>query len=574
MVFNPTLFFTILIISSLIVSVFSMLPFQEVYAPLPVLTAGQIETDLVRPGGLATYDICEAVTVTGFFESLSEVDNRLIWMYCEGVGSTPQTWFLFAANYTQLDSCAADADRGNNHFCPSPPYGHIYPANDFSFVMMDAGCELQKVTMNSTSDIYVSASFSLGSCGTGVMAYDQAGFYWHTSTSDDKVRMLNLFGMFTEFASPSLDDGGAMDCDVPVSAAADFDAFKVYIVCDNGDGFTYVVSADFDYVAPNYTWGGKIERLQISPDDVCASGQSVIQSIGLRNDLLIFECDATGDILRVSHENDGTGLTLEAPLVTGVVPHHGLCEPYASNFIICGVSMDGAYRFFVYNGTAAPYQVASVNCSGCVSGGESGFNGYNFGSTWIMPAVDNANEAGFLVVEGVAEAFPYIPLPPEDFDETCVVEEDEDCDNIPDIIDPDCDGDGIANLPDDDDNGNCLVSDPIPGPGEPGYTPGTWPVDMLDLFTFGGLFSTQTAGLLLSFLIHLGTVGSLLALGVMARSLNSIPGAVWFIFMLFGSVISVAMGFMPLLFWFAEIAVIGLALAFTVPKMIGGGAAI
>lgn len=572
----PSPLFSLLLASALVMNVIAMLPFQNAAAVLPVLQANNIQSELHRPAALSTYDICEVVGITDFYESLSEVDNRLIWAYCEGLGSSPQTWFVFNANYTLLDSCTADSDRGDEKFCPSPPQGHIYPSQGgLSFVMIDAGCEIQKVTKNSTHDIYVSDSMTVGACGTSQLVYDQAGFYWHTSTADDKVRMFNLFGMFTHFASPSLDDGGAMDCDTPVGAAADFDAFKIYIVCDNGDGQTYLLSADFDYTAPNYTWGGKIERLAISPDNACANDQVTVQQIAIKNEVLVFGCDATGDIIRVSHDNDGTGLTLENNLVTGSVRNHGLCEPYSSNFLICGVATDGSYDFWVYNGTSVPYQVATVNCSGCLVGGETSFNGYNFGSTWIMPAADNDNGAGWLVVEGVAEAFPYTPLAPEDFDETCVVEEDEDCDNIPDTSDPDCDGDGIANAADTDDESDCVVNNEdnptAPNLGGDDYTPGSIPANLIDALTAGGGFTAETAGLLWTIIIHAGLFGGMLIAQAKIAPGAGINASVVFIFFILAGALSLSMGFMPLLFFLAEMAVLGLGLALTTGKLIGGG---
>lgn len=569
--FSP--FFSVLLASALVLSVFGILPVKQVDAVLPVLQQNNIQSELHRPAALATFDQCEAATVTGFYESLSEVDNRYIWIFCDEAGPVTRTWFLFDSDYTLLDSCIADSDRGNDRVCPSPPQGHIYPGNDFTMLMMDAGCEVQRVSFNSTNDIYVTDSFSVGSCGTSQLTYDQAGFYWHTSTSDDKVRMFNLFGMFVKMVSPSLDDGGAMDCDSPVGAAADFDAFKVYIVCDNSDGFTYLLSADFDYVAPNHVWGGKVERLSVSPDNVCSAEQVTVQEIAIKNEVLIWGCDATGDIIRVSHDNDGTGLTLEDNLVVGTTGSHGLCEPYSTNFLICGVATDGAYQFWVYNGTSTPFQVSTVNCTGCEVG-EQGFNGYNWGSTWIMPVFDNANGAGWLVVEGVAEAFPYTPLPPEDEDESCVIEQDRDCDEIVDSDDPDCDGDGVANAVDLDDGVDCTDDDtfiPAPGVGGDTYETGSIPEDMISALTANGGFSRETAGLLWTVMIHAG----MFALMIVAQAKIS-PGAgmnasVIFIFFILASALSLSMGFMPLIFFLGEMAVLGLGLALTGSKMISGG---
>lgn len=569
-----TSFFSLLLVGILALNIFSMLQVQHAQGVLPILQANNIQSELHRPPALATMDQCETAVITGFYESLAEIDNRLIWIYCVENGPVAQTWFLYDSDYTLLDSCVADSDRGDDRFCPSPPQGSVYPQNDFSFALMTAGCEIQKVTRNSTNDIYVSDEFNIGACGTSNLAYDQAGFYWHTSTSTDSVRMLNLFGMFTHFNSPSLDDGGAMDCDIPVGATADFDAFKIYIVCDNGDGFTYLLSADFDYVSPNYQWGGKIARLQISPDDACGPDTTQIQSIAVKNEVLIFGCDDTGDIIRVSHNNDGTGLTLETNLVTGVVGAHGLCEPYTSNFIICGVSVDGGFQFWALDGDAAPVQVANINCAGCLGGTESAFVGYNFGSTWIKPASDNANNAGWLVVEGVAEAYPYTPLPPEEFDETCVIEVDFDCDGISDPSDPDCDGDGIANGPDTDDETDCTEDDlfvPAPTVGGDDYDTGDIPSNMLDALTAGGGFSRETAGLLWTVIIHAGMFGLMLVAQAKISPGSGMNASVIFIFFILASALSLSMGFMPLIFFLGEMAVLGLGLALTSTKMINGG---
>lgn len=572
--FSLPFLFSILLVGSLVVSMFSMIPFQKAEAVLPVFDGETIQSELHRPAALATYDICETMTVTGFYESLSEVDNRLIWIYCEGLGSTPQTWFLFAANYTLLDSCAADSDRGMDHFCPSPPLGHIYKQSDIGFVMIDAGCEIQRVTHNSTNDIYVSNSLALGSCGTGIMTYDQAGFYWQAGTGDNIVRMINTFGMFVRMASPDLDDGGALDCDDPIAATADFDAFKIYIVCANSGNNNYLLSADLDFTSPNYVWGGKIERLLLNNGLHCAAGSTSIQQNHLRNSIFIFNCDAgNNEIIVVSHDNDGTGLTLETSLSIGTSGATGLCEPYSSNFIICGVGIDNSFNFYVYNGTAAPYLVATVNCPSCDGPNDSSHVGYNFGSTWIRPAVDNSNEAGWLVVEGVAESFPSDPLPPEDFDETCVNEEDEDCDEIPDIIDPDCDNDGIANEADTDDNGDCLISDTPPAPtvGGDDYDTGDIPNDLLDILTAGGGFSRETAGLLWTVIIHAGLFGMMLIAQAKISPGAGISASVVFIFFILAGALSLSMGFMPLVFFLAEMAVLGLGLALTTTKLITGG---
>lgn len=525
-----TLFFSILLV--LIMPIY----FSEVYA---------VSYTTVTTTGTQANDYCGAATISR---------DGNVWLIC---GSSSGDASPELGVYTQAGVKRAEVTVTGA--APQALNG-LYPlfsgSESDSVLLATASVDgFRKYEFNGTA-INLIGEYIPGGCTVsqdGDFAYDSNGYFWFTCTAEDIVIGMNPVTMTAKITSPDLTDGVGVECDGPEAIAADYSvndvANSIFVVmaCDTVDN---IVTARVDVSSGTWSWLGLVDG------EVPSSGYAG-SSDGITVDPfsnMIAMSDAAG--LDIYSYNSAGVITAGATNVGTASASACLIDAFiVSNNRVMGCFDTAAnLNYYVSNGTGLWHVANYAGFTGTVTLQRNNLGTSGVGGMWVL------HQGGSSAASQKFGLIDAIDL------ESNVADPNAECDNIIEVcIDTDEDGDNDIICTDEDGDGTfeedeCVV---VSGSDDPDDVVARY------LAPFG--INGDTARLLGALMIHLVVFGGVVVMAMKAPAVGSNMTPILGVFMILAGGISTAIGFMPLLYFFAELVIVSAASALVFAKAGSGG---